>query len=358
MARINRVFLRGAILKPPQVAKDGDQFIYARVYVSVVRSSRAAGSRDDLVCDVPLVMTRETKCIKEIESWEVNDIVSIKGVLASRRVKKSSFCKSCGIKVQVPGVIMYIAPVFCEKICHLESESECMDYLDKHRDVSNQMQAFGTLCREPSKHRDKTGPAYAQYQLALNRSFRIKSDPPDLRADYPWVKSYGDNARRDLQGLHVGSEIFTDCFLQVRKIKRRAVCGQQYDENGKALFAPDGTPVMITDENGRLSGCGEATEWDEQAVEMVPYETEYISGYSGAGSDGIGSLPLQSFTYMLGAVIKPPLVVKSGDRYVYAMVYITVARSEREVGDRRRYMKCDDPVMITRDPMLIREIET
>ena len=358
MARINRVFLRGAILKPPQVAKDGDQFIYARVYVSVVRSSRAAGSRDDLVCDVPLVMTREAKYIKEIESWEVNDIVSIKGVLASRRVKKSSFCKSCGIKVQVPGVIMYIAPVFCEKICHLESESECMDYLDKHRDVSNQMLAFGTLCREPSKHRDKTGPAYAQYQLALNRSFRIKSDPPDLRADYPWVKSYGDNARRDLQSLHVGSEVFTDCFLQVRKIKRRAVCGQQYDENGKALFAPDGTPVMITDENGRLSGCGEATEWDEQAVEMVPYETEYISGYSGAGSDGIGSLPSQSFTYMLGAVIKPPLVVKSGDRYVYAMVYITVARSEREVGDRRRYMKCDDPVMITRDPMLIREIET
>ena len=358
MARINRVFLRGAILKPPQVAKDGDQLIYARVYVSVVRSSRTEGSRDDLVCDVPLVMTRETKCIKEIESWEVNDIVSIKGVLASRRVKKSSFCKSCGIKVQVPGVIMYIAPVFCEKVCHLESESECMDYLDKHRDVSNQMLAFGTLCREPSKHSDKTGPAYAQYQLALNRSFRIKSDPPDLRADYPWVKSYGDNARRDLQSLHVGSEVFTDCFLQVRKIKRRTVCGQQYDENGKALFAPDGTPVMITDENGRLSGCGETTEWDEQAVEMVPYETEYISGYSGAGSDGTGSLPPQSFTYMLGAVIKPPLVVKSGERYVYAMVYITVARSEREVGDRRRYMKCDDPVMITRDPMLIREIET
>ena len=53
---------------------------------------------------IPLVMTRETKCMKEIESWEVNDIVSIKGVLASRRVKKSSFCKSCGIKVQVPGV--------------------------------------------------------------------------------------------------------------------------------------------------------------------------------------------------------------------------------------------------------------
>ena len=358
MARINRVFLRGAILKPPQVAKDGDQFIYARVYVSVVRSSRATGSRDDLVCDVPLVMTRETKCIKEIESWEINDIVSIKGVLASRRVKKSSFCKSCGIKVQVPGVIMYIAPVFCEKICHLESESECMDYLDKHRDVSNQMLAFGTLCREPSKHRDKTGPAYAQYQLALNRSFRIKSDPPDLRADYPWVKSYGDNARRDLQSLHVGSEVFTDCFLQVRKIKRRAVCGQQYDENGKALFAPDGTPVMITDENGHLSGCGETTEWDEHAVEMVPYETEYVSGYSSADSDSIGSFPPQSFTYMLGAVIKPPLVVKNGDRYVYAMVYITVARSEREVGDRRRYMKCDDPVMITRDPMLIREIET
>ena len=46
MARINRVFLRGAVLKPPQVAKSGDQFIYARVYVTVVRSGRGAADRD------------------------------------------------------------------------------------------------------------------------------------------------------------------------------------------------------------------------------------------------------------------------------------------------------------------------
>ena len=88
MARINRVFLRGAVLKPPQVAKNGDQFIYARVYVTVVRSGLGVADRDDLVCDVPLIMTRDTACIREIETWGVNDIVSIKGVFASRRIKK------------------------------------------------------------------------------------------------------------------------------------------------------------------------------------------------------------------------------------------------------------------------------
>ena len=358
MARINRVFLRGAVLKPPQVAKSGDQFIYARVYVTVVRSGRGAADRDGLVCDVPLIMTRDTACIREIETWGVNDIVSIKGVFASRRIKKSSFCKSCGIKIQIPGVIMYINPIFCEKICHLDSESECMQYLEDHRDVSNLMLTFGTLCREPSKHKDKTGSAYAQYQVALNRIFRIKSDPPELRTDYLWIKSYGKNAAMDLQNLHVGSEIFTDCFLQVRKIRRRALCGQEYEENGKPLFYPDGKPVMKSGGDGDPAGCGKMTEWNDHAIEMVPYGTEYISGYSGSSPDGTEGLPQMSFAYMLGAVIKPPQIVKNGCHYIYAMVYITVARGVREVGDRRRYMKCDDPVIITRDPELIREIET
>ena len=358
MARINRVFLRGAVLKPPQVAKNGDQYIFARVYVTVVRSGRAAGSSNGLLCDVPLVMTREAACIQEIETWEANDIISIKGVLASRRIKKSSFCKNCGTKLQIPGVIIYVNPVFCEKICHLESESECMKYLEEHREISNLMLAFGTLCREPSKHKDSSGPAYAQYQVALNRNFRIKTDPPELRTDYPWVKSYGKNAVRDLHDLHVGSEIFSECFLQVRKIRRRAICGQDYEENGRPLFCSDGSPVMKTTENGVIDGCGKTTEWNDQAVEMVPYETEYISGFSESAPGDAGAFHQTSFTFMLGAIIKPPLVVKHSGHYVYAMAYITVARSEREVGDRRRYMKCDDPVIITRDPELIREIET
>ena len=358
MARINRVFLRGAVSKPPQVMKSDDQFIYARVYVSVVRSRRGEAYRNGLVCDVPLIMTRDAGCVREIDTWEVNDIVSIKGVFASRRIRKSSFCQNCGNKLQVPGVIMYINPVFCEKICHLGSESECIQYLEDHRDFSNRMLAFGTLCRAPSKHRDKTGPAYAQYQVALNRIFRIKSDPPELRTDYPWIKSYGQNAIRDLQSLHIGSEIFTDCFLQVRKIRRRALCGQEYQENGKPLFHPDGTPVMKADGDGGPAGCGKMTEWNDQAIEMVPYDTEYISGYSGSSPDDTEGLPQMSFAYMLGAVIRPPQVVKNGSHYIYALAYITVARGTREVGDRRRYMKCDDPVIITRDPELIREIET
>lgn len=358
MARINRVFLLGAVSKPPQVAKNGDQFIYARVYVSVIRSERCAGGRDDLVCDVPLVMTRDAGCMREIDTWEVNDIVSIKGVFASRRIKKSSFCKNCGVKLQIPGVIMYINPIFCEKVCHLESEAECMQYLEDHRDFSNLMLTFGTLCREPSKHKDRSGTAYAQYQVALNRIFRIKSDPPELRTDYLWIKTYGRDAARDLQSLHVGSEIFTDCFLQVRKIKRRALCGQEYEENGKPLFYPDGSPVIKAGEDGGHAGCGKMTEWNDQTVEMVPYDLEYISGYSKISPDDAGRLPRTSLTYMLGTVIKPPQIVKNGSHYIYAMAYITVARGIREVGDRRRYMKCDDPVIITRDPVLIREIET
>ena len=123
----------------------------------------------------------------------------------------------------------------------------------------------------------KDGLIITQYQVALNRKFRIKTDPADLMTDFPWVKSYGDNAVEDKKRLHVGSEIFIDGCLQARSVNRHAICGQQYDEAGKPLFYENGTPVLREDENGDLIGCGEKYDWKDRALEMVPYEVEYIA---------------------------------------------------------------------------------
>ena len=40
----------------------------------------------------------------------------------------------------------------------------------------------------------------------------------------------------------------------------------------------------------------------------------------------------------------------------YALCYLTVARGPRKVGDNRMLMKCDNPLIMSRDPDIIREM--
>ena len=50
----------------------------------------------------------------------------------------------------------------------------------------------------------------------------------------------------------------------------------------------------------------------------------------------------QNLAFLLGSVAKEVRVVKDDEgRNLYAMAYINVARGLREVGDHRKYMKCD-----------------
>ena len=92
-----------------------------------------------------------------------------------------------------------------------------------------------------------------QYQIAMNRKYRIRTDPPEIKTDYPWIKAYGDTAEDNWRRLHVGSEIYFDGYLQARNVQRHTKC----------------------------QGCGNLIEWKDRAIEIVPYENaiEYIGEY-------------------------------------------------------------------------------
>ena len=78
---------------------------------------------------------------------------------------------------------------------------EALQYLSTVREISNQDYILGTLCRDPKKISPKEGLIVTQYQIALNRKYFIRSDPPSIKTDYPWVKSYGENAISDRKKL-------------------------------------------------------------------------------------------------------------------------------------------------------------
>ena len=196
-------------------------------------------------------MSRDPNVIKEMAAWQQFDIVEIKGTIAAKAVGKSSFCQHCGAKNVAEGVIVYVNPIFAKKRGHFQTQDECLQYLTENREVSNMVFVFGTLCRDPKKISPKEGLTITQYQIALNRKFRIKEDAPEIRADYPWVKSYGENAIADRKHLHVGSQVFIDGCLQARKVNRHTVCAV----------------------------CGQRYDWADRAMELVPHDTEYIGNY-------------------------------------------------------------------------------
>ena len=248
MARHNLVFLYGYItFIQIHTMPSGES--YAQAYMTVARAQRNAGDhKEHMKLDNPLIMSRDPEIIKEMSDWKINDFVEIKGTIAARAARKGSHCPNCEARNVKEGVVVYINPIFAKKRASFETQDECLQYLSNNREVSNQVFTFGTLCTDPKKITPKEGLIVTQYQIALNRKFRIQADPPEIRTDYPWVKSYGDNAIQDRIHLHIGSQVFIDGCLQARNVNRHAVC-----EN-----------------------CGQKYDWKDKAMEIVPFETEYI----------------------------------------------------------------------------------
>ena len=280
MARQNLTFLMGTLAEDPMIRKNGDEYLYATVRIVVARGTREVGDeRAYMKCDNPVIMTRDKAIVQEMEKWKAHDAVFIKGTVATRTILKGSICRHCGQRNYYTGALVYINPIFVERTGHCDTDAECLEFLENHREISNQVYVFGTLCRDPGKVKSKYGFAITQYQIAMTRKYRIRTDPPEMRTDWPWVKTYGANAEEDFKRLRIGAEVFLDGCLQARSIMRKVYCGQDKDEKGHPKKDAFGNPVLQTDENGKALGCGKLYEWKDRVMEIVPYEVEYINGY-------------------------------------------------------------------------------
>lgn len=253
MSRHNLAFLTGAVIKAPTIHTDEEgNYVYGMCYLNVVRGFREVGDKKKFMrSDNPIIMTRDQSILKKMETWKENDIIQLKGVIAAKNVLKSSYCPYCNEKNQADGSLVYINPIFVMTLEHFETFEEALEYLSRVREISNQVYLLGTLCRDPKKISPKEGLTVTQYQIALNRKYFIRSDPPEIKSDYPWVKSYGQNALDDRERLHVGSKVFIDGFIQARSVQKHVTC----------------------------ESCGEKYDWKDRAMEIVPYETEYLYDY-------------------------------------------------------------------------------
>jgi len=237
-------------MREPTIMKDPDTGEYKKgiVPISVVKGTRYTGDKSQLLTqNVPVIMSRDPKQIEQMEKIKHLDSVSVKGVLVTESVKKQAFCTECGQKNEKDGMIVYVAPVFIESVHPNSSVKEAIDDLYFHQEISNEVEVIGNLCTNVEKVDALVKTPIIQYQIAITRTYRINEDT----TDYPWVKAFGDNAREAQKKLKVGSKVLIDGCLQARKLAMHATCDV----------------------------CGGVFDWMDSAMEIVPYETEYLSTY-------------------------------------------------------------------------------
>ena len=132
MARHNIAFLYAQVYKKPEfkLNRETGEPEYGMMYLTVLRGYRDV--KDGKLYtkqDHPMVMTKEPTILQQMVELNENDIVLVKGTIASKNIRKGSFCpdETCldengnRTKNIVDGLLMYINPIYMQKICSFES---------------------------------------------------------------------------------------------------------------------------------------------------------------------------------------------------------------------------------------------
>jgi hypothetical protein len=252
MARENFVLMHGQVRGEPRITIGNDGVITKAMFtMRVLRrpTTNAENINGKLQIDCPVIYTRNQELAQMIQSLKAGDMVDVRGVIASKECRKSTICPECEHKNIKDGNIVYVTPIY---ICQRESSDDVggLKMLKERSEISNIVNVIGNLCRDPEYYVDRNKKKYAQYQLAVNRRFRIKEDMEDIKTDYPWVKTFGMQAYNDSMCLHTGSSVYINGALQTRDIERPCTCEK----------------------------CGAEYTWKDSVAEIVPYYIGYLRG--------------------------------------------------------------------------------
>lgn len=253
MARHNYVFLYGRVTKNPKIITDNEgNLLRGQCMLTTIRGDRSAedNNYNSFKYDCPILITKNPDLIYEMSKWHENDMVEVKGTISTKDIKHVTSCANpkCEHRSEKMGVLLYITPIYLSAIETGISEAEAFSLLKQKCEISNQCIIAGNLCNDPEVYKFKNGLYTVQYQIALNRKFRVKEDPPELKTDYPWIKSQGEDAVNDAKFLMKGSSVLVEGYIQTREIKQKITCPE----------------------------CGEVYERKDQVMEIVPYSTEYL----------------------------------------------------------------------------------
>lgn len=293
--------------------KKDDEIVQIVIGLLVMRRPvlKMGNRTGDIKYDTVIIVIRDSNQIQYLEDMNAaeGDMLEVSGVYSTLNVIKSYYCKKCSTKNSFTGTMAYVHPkcirlseihpkcyetvVLSELERHFTKEeinsilnsrkttkgeiikikdlgadehgnvrvlltvrdkikdSDVIRWLRQMSEISNRIYLIGNVCAEPVYNPIDNGGRVCTYQIGVNRKLYIKEDDPDSKADYPWIKSLGDQADKDAQAIHKGSLLWIDGSIQAR----------------------DGYEIEKTCEF-----CGETCHVKGSTMEVVPHYVEYLAG--------------------------------------------------------------------------------
>ncbi len=254
MAIHNKGRLVGYLLEDPSIANKGEQGA-EKVFLTIRTIRRDSDIGTQRYEDVFVFYDGE-KMIEKMKRLKKYDIVDITGVLNIVSAPKPSRCPHCGAyHYKENGTYTFIYPIHFRKLDNIMNSYEYSVKLpdailfNHYREVSNSITLIGTVVSEPEKL-STPKKEQARYRLGINRKYFVTTQP-DVKADYPWVYTYGQQAEDDLRHLLLNAVIFVDGYIRTRNVQVKTSC-----EN-----------------------CGGEYTYPDVVTDVVPFSVEYCSGH-------------------------------------------------------------------------------
>lgn len=255
MARHNDVRLLGYVGDPVETVKSNTtgEFTRGAFHLVTLQGTRFDGkfakNSYGVAQDFPMILSLDKDMISKMSKLHRYDIVEIRGIFVARTLPKITYCKYCGAENRVDGNIYFVSPIFLEKRNTEElTEKQAMQIVINNRDISNTATILGNVCSDINYYREGHIET-STYQIAVDRKFFIKSDDPDVSADFLKVRSFGASAKMDQLCLIPNKScVLIDGFLHTRTFERKLECAMCHKEY---------TRTFVT-------------------TELIPYASEYI----------------------------------------------------------------------------------
>lgn len=238
MARENSITLVGEVSKVPVVFYNEEHKNYRLVFV--IKTVRRNGRID--YPHINVYGLSENEATDFFRKIKIGCFVMVHGMITTKMISKKFRCENCGVITEsesfITEVISYGRP-----LC-LQGTYEVLDLAE----YANNLSVIGTICTEVIGKDSTSGVSLTQYQIAINRKYRVKEHEGVIKSDYPWVKSFGAQADEDLKRLRKSSQVYITGALQTREMSRFVIC-----EN-----------------------CSARLDYNESVAEIIPQDVEYL----------------------------------------------------------------------------------
>lgn len=257
MAKENYIFLIGQVLKEPSIKLDDDGApVRATFQLTTLRRDKydKAGNFSPK-WDKPVILTGVPALIKQIQNISLYDFVEVKGTVTTKDYIRRTVCPHCGAEQLTNAMMTFINPTYINVREHCESRTAGLSYLSDCAEASNILKLIGRVCRDPEFYTYENGATCCSYPIAVNRKLFIDgSIDEEDHSDYPWVKTFGEQAEEDYAALRMDSLVYVDGYVRTLKRDQQIQCSN-----------PE---------------CGQMYTFPNAILEAIPYSVEYLEGCS------------------------------------------------------------------------------